>query len=155
MFEIKERDVPEQFVLTEQRHTTVAGLTDWLDDCMPRLHGLAARIGGATSAAFIIFHGEVNAESDGPVEVCVPIDPARGAEAPAPTRTEAAHREVYTRIRKSLVEYPQILTAYDSVEQWISSNGRSCTGAPREVYFADFMNAGPDDEVVDIAFPIA
>ena len=87
MFEIKERDIPEQVVLTEQRHTTVAGLTEWLDDCMPRLHGVAAGLGGVTSPAFIIFHGEVNDESDGPVEVCVPIDPAHGGNASAPTRT--------------------------------------------------------------------
>jgi hypothetical protein len=26
--------------------------------------------------------------------------------------------------------------------------------SPREIYFTDFMNAGPDDEVCDIAFPI-
>jgi len=155
MFEIEERETPEQTVLTEQRHTTVNGLTDWFDDCMPRLHTLAAANGGITGAAFIIYHGEVSEESDGPVEVCIPIDPAREDEIAAPTRVEPAHREAYTRIRKSLVEYPQILTAYDAVEQWITTHGKRVAGSPREVYFADFMNAGPDDEVVDIAFPIA
>ncbi|MDQ3655838.1 MAG: MerR family transcriptional regulator [Chloroflexota bacterium] len=155
MFEIEERDVAEQTVLTEQRHTTVNGLTEWFDDCMPRLHTLAANNGGVAGAAFIIYHGEVNEESDGPVEVCVPIDPARREKLAAPTRVEPAHREAYTQIRKSLVEYPQILTAYDAVEQWITKNGKRVAGSPREVYFADFVNAGPDDEVVDIAFPIA
>jgi hypothetical protein len=28
-------------------------------------------------------------------------------------------------------------------------------GSPREVYFNDFMNAAPDEESCDIAFPIA
>ncbi|MGI8963813.1 MAG: MerR family transcriptional regulator [Thermomicrobiales bacterium] len=154
MFEIQERNLPEQFILTEQRHSTVSGLTDWFDDCMPRLHELAANHGGVTGPAFIIYHGEVNEESDGPVEVCVPVDPAGKGELAAPTRVEPAHREAYTRIRKSLVEYPQILTAYDAVEQWIATNGKQVSGSPREVYFTDFMAAGPDDEVVDIAFPI-
>ncbi len=154
MFEIEEREIPEQTVLTEQRHTTVSGLTDWLDDCMPRLHTVAATNGGVTGAAFIIYHGEVSEESDGPVEVCVPIDPAQHEAMGAPTRVEPAHREAYTRIRKSMVEYPQILTAYDAVEQWIPKHGKQMVGSPREVYFADFMNAGPEDEVVDIAFPI-
>ncbi len=155
MFEIQERDTPEQTVLTEQRHTTVSGLQDWLDDCMPRLHTLAAANGAITGAAFIIYHGEVNEESDGPVEVCIPIDPTTSDKIGGPTRVEPAHREAYTRIRKSLVEYPQILTAYDAVDQWIPKHGKQMAGAPRELYFADFMNAGPDDEVVDIAFPIA
>lgn len=154
MFETIERDIPEQTVLTEQRHTTVAGLTDWFDDCLPRLHTVAAEHGGITGPAFIIYHGEVSEESDGPVEVCVPIDPARAAAMPGPTRIEPAHREAYTRITKSMVEYPQILTAYDAVEHWIMDNGKSMTGSPREVYFVDFMAAGPDDDACDIAFPI-
>ncbi len=155
MFEIRERDIAEQTVLTEQRHTTVQGLTDWLDDCMPRLHTLAAANGRITGAAFIIYHGEVSEESDGPVEVCIPIDAATLATIGGPTRVEPAHHEAYTRIPKSMVEYPQIITAYDAVEGWITTHGKRMAGSPREVYFADFMNAGPDDEVVDIAFPIA
>jgi effector-binding domain-containing protein len=154
MYEIQERDVPEQAVVTEQRHTTVHGLTDWFDDCMPRLHGIAAENGGITGPAFIIYHGEVNEESDGPVEVCVPIARDRLDTMDAATRIEPAHREAYTRIRKAQVEFPQILDAYEAVEQWMAQTNRTMAASPREIYFADFMNAGPDDEVCDIAFPI-
>jgi DNA-binding transcriptional MerR regulator len=154
MFTIQERDIPAQTVLTEQRHTTVHGLTDWFADCLPRLHTLADQNGGITGPAFIIYHGEVNEESDGPVEVCVPIDPSHANGVGAATRVESAHREAYTRIRKSMVEYPQILTAYDAVEQWTINEGKQVTGSPREVYFTDFMAAGPDDEACDIAFPV-
>jgi hypothetical protein len=132
----------------------VHGLTDWFDDCMPRLHGHADRLGGTAGPAFIIYHGEVNEESDGPVEVCVPIAPERAVDAGVPTRIEPAHREAYTRIRKAQVAFPQILDAYEAVEQWIARTNRQVAAAPREVYFADFMNAGADDEVCDIAFPI-
>jgi DNA-binding transcriptional MerR regulator len=155
MYSIEERDVPEQVVVTEQRHTTVDGLTDWLDECMPRMHSLAGRAGGIIGPAFIIYHGEVNEESDGPVEACVPIASGHRSAADAPTRVEPAHREAYTRIRKAQVAFPQILDAYEAVEQWTADNNRQVTAAPREVYFADFMSAGPDDEVVDIAFPIS
>lgn len=155
MYAIEERDVPEQVVLTEQRHTTVHGLSDWFDECMPRLHGLAGRAGGTAGPAFIIYHGEVNEESDGPVEVCVPIAAEQRSAVDAPTRVEPAHREAYTRIRKAQVAFPQILDAYEAVEQWTAKHGRQVVAAPREVYFTDFMNAGPDDEVCDIAFPVA
>jgi DNA-binding transcriptional MerR regulator len=154
MFEVLERDIPEQTVLTEQRHLTVSGLPDWFGDCLPRLHTLAAEYGGIAGPAFIIYHGEVNEESDGPVEVCVPIRPDRVATIQAATRIEPAHREAYTRITKAMVEFPQILTAYDAVEHWISDNGREIIGSPREVYFVDFMAVGPDDEACDIAFPV-
>lgn len=155
MVEIIERDADEQIVLTEQRHTTVKGLNDWLDDVMPRLHTVAANLGGTAGPAFIIYHGEVNEESDGPVEVCVPITADQRSHTTAASRTEPAHREAYTRIRKAQVAFPQILEAYDAVEHWIASNGKQITASPREIYFTDFMAAGPDDEVVDIAFPIA
>ncbi len=155
MYEIAEREVDDQVVLTEQRHVTVHGLTDWFYDCMPRLHGLAEGAGGIAGPAFNIYHGEVNEESDGPVEVCVPIAAAHAGSTSAPTRIEPAHREAYTRIRKAQVEFPQILDAYEAVEQWTAKHNREIAGAPREVYFADFMNADPDDEVCDIAFPIS
>lgn len=155
MFTIEERDVPAQFVLTEQRHITVPHLQQWLDERMPAMHTIAARFGGITGPAFIIYHGEVNEESDGPVEICVPVDQTRQAEIDVPTRVEPAHREAFTRINKAMVEFPQILTAYDAVEHWMGDQGRECTGSPREVYFTDFMAAGPNDPACDIAFPIA
>jgi DNA-binding transcriptional MerR regulator/effector-binding domain-containing protein len=155
MFEIHERDIPEQLVLTEQRHITVDGLQDWMGSTIGRMWEIAPRFGGITGPVIAIYHGEVNEDSDGPVEICAPISADQKQLPNVPTRVEPAHREAYTRIRKAQVEFPQILSAYDAVEQWISQYGKTMTGSPREVYFADFMNAGPDDEVVDIAFPIA
>ena len=155
MYEIQERDIPEQLMLTEQRHITVDGLQDWMGATIGRMWEMAPRFGGITGPIVAIYHGEVNEDSDGPVEVCAPISPDGATKPDVPTRIEPAHREAYTRIRKSQVEFPQILDAYDAVDQWIKKNGKTMTGSPREVYFADFMNAGPDDEVVDIAFPIA
>ena len=155
MYQVHERNIPEQLMLTEQRHTTVAGLEDWLGATFGRMWQIAPRFGGITGPVLAIYHGEVNEDSDGPVEVCAPISPDGATQPDVPTRIEPAHREAYTRIRKSQVEFPQILDAYDAVDQWIRKNGKTMTGSPREVYFADFMNAGPDDEVVDIAFPSA
>jgi DNA-binding transcriptional MerR regulator len=153
MYEIHERDVPAQRVLTEQRHVRVPELPDWLATSIGRLVGAAGRHGGPAGPVFVIYHGEVNEDGDGPVEVCVPI-PSDAQTNGEPTRDEPAHREAYTRITKAQVEFPQILSAYEAVDQWIRSAGRSFAGSPREVYFTDFGAAGPTDEVCDIAFPI-
>jgi DNA-binding transcriptional MerR regulator len=154
MYEIHERDIPESMVLTEQRHITAPEIPAWMGAAFGRLWDEAGRLGGSEGPALAIYHGAVNEDSDGPVEVCLPIPAGAVATTTLPTRIEPAHREAYTRIRKSQVAYPQILDAYDAVEQWIGKNGKTIAGSPREVYFADFMNAGPEDEVVDIAFPI-
>jgi effector-binding domain-containing protein len=70
-------------------------------------------------------------------------------------RREDAHREAFVRIKKAQVDYPQILSAYDAVAQWIGKEGRSVTASPREVYFTDWDAAGPNDEVCDVAFPVS
>jgi DNA-binding transcriptional MerR regulator len=155
MVKILERDIDEQLVLTEQRHTTVAGLHPWLPEAIGRAWETAPAYGGITGPILVIYHGVVDEDNDGPVEVCGPITPPAGTTVTHATRIEPAHREAYVRITKAQVAWPQIISAYDAVEQWIVDNGREIIGSPREVYFADFMNAGPDDEVVDIAFPVA
>jgi len=146
------REVPAQLVLTEQRHVTPEELPGWIGAAMGRLYSAAA--GATVAPAFVVYHGEVNHDSDGPVEVCVPIDPAAADDVHAPTRTEPAHREAYARITKAQVAFPQILSAFEAVAQWLQEQDLPSTAAPREVYFTDFMAAGPDDEVCDIAYPM-
>ncbi|MFF0392108.1 MerR family transcriptional regulator [Kitasatospora sp. NPDC004615] len=154
MYRIEQREVPDQLVLTEQRRARPEELDEFIGGATSRLTKAAEGLGGTVAAPFVIYHGEVNEDADGPVEVCVPIDPARAGEVTVPHRVEPAHREAYTRITKAQVDFPQILTAYDAVCGWIESADTERTGPGREVYFADFMAAGPDEPVCDIAFPV-
>lgn len=151
--EILTRDVPAQLVLTEQRHVTPEQLPIWIGEAMMRLLTAAGPAGGPAAEPFVVYHGEINLDSDGPAEVCIPVDPARAAKLDAPTREEPAHREAYLRITKAQVGFPQILSAYDAVSRWLAAEGRTGTLPPREVYFTDWDDAGPDDEVCDIAYP--
>jgi DNA-binding transcriptional MerR regulator len=151
---VQTRDVPAHLVLTEQRHIAPEELPDWIAQAMTRLLAAAAPVGGPAAEPFVVYHGEVNHDSDGPAEVCVPVDPARAAELSVPTREEPAHREAYLRITKAQVAFPQILSAYDAVGRWLTANGHTASLPPREVYFTDWDAAGPDDEVCDIAFPM-
>lgn len=152
--DVRERDVPGQLVLVEQRHVPVDQLPAWIGAAMGRLMTSARRYGGASGSPFVVYHGEINEDSDGPVEACVPIPLASRRSTNAGMREEPAHREAYVRLRKAQVEFPQILGAYDGVARWIESRGLAGAGPPREVYFTDFRSAGPHDEVCDVAFPI-
>jgi DNA-binding transcriptional MerR regulator len=155
MYDVQIREVPEQTVLTEQRHVRVPDLQAWIGAAMGRLQKAAAGHGdGMVGPCFIIYHGEVNEESDGPVEMCLPIEAAEGRAVEAAVRVEPAHREAYVRIPKAQVAFPQILSAYDAVRLWTEQEGVPVVGSPREVYFADFGAAGPQDLVCDIAQPI-
>ena len=151
--EVGQRDVPEQHVLSERRHVPVEQLPGWIGAAMNRLMRIAERYGGPVGVPFVVYHGEIDEDSDGPAEACVPINSAAVA-ADGSVRREAAHREAYVRLRKSQVAFPQILSAYDGLMAWVASRNLTATGPPREVYFADFVSAKPSDEVCDVAVPI-
>jgi DNA-binding transcriptional MerR regulator len=148
---VRLRQVPAQLVLTERRHVLVPELSCWIGDATGRLQRLAGGRERVAGPMFVVYDGEVNEDSDGPVEVCVPV-----AEAPegATARAEPAHREAYVRLVRAQVEYPQILSAFDTVAHWTAVNGLAVTASPREVYFGDWDAAGPADVVCDVAFPV-
>ncbi len=153
MFTVHQRQQPAQTVLTEQRYLQVAELTTFIGAAMHRLHQLAQDHGGVVAPPFVIYHGQVDEDNDGPVEVCVPIDPTQTTAA-LPVRHEPAHQAGYTTITKAQVAFPQILAAYDAVARWLTEQGHQHLGAPREIYFTDFAAASPNDLVCDIAYPI-
>ena len=162
-FVVETVDVPERVVLTETRHTLVDELPAWIGASLGRLETAARECGGVTAAPFVVYHSEVSMESDGPAESCVPVADGAAAQAWAnehgraretAVRVEPARRLAYTRITKAQVAYPQIVAAFEAVERWLAGQGIEPAGPCREVYFADWEAAGPDDAVCDIAFPI-
>ena len=155
MYPIETRDVPEQTVISQQRHVLANSLPAFIDEAMTHLYGLAGPSANPAGAPFVIYHGEVNLDSDGPVEVCVPVTGSVSPDSGTTIRTEPAHREAYTRITKHQVAFPRILEAYEAVESWADEKDRKIADSPREVYFVDWTSVGDDDPACDIAFPIA
>lgn len=102
-----------------------------------RLASSAQKHGGMAEPTFVTYHEEVDEDSDAPVEVCAPIGLAHEPPDNVASRREPSRREAYARITKSPVDFPQILSAYDAVAQWIGAHGRHIADSPREVYFGD------------------
>ncbi|MFD7478825.1 MerR family transcriptional regulator [Streptomyces sp. NPDC059837] len=162
-FVVETVDVPERVVLTEKRHTLADELPVWIPASLGRLEDGARECGGTTGAPFVVYYAEVSMESDGPAESCVPVaDEAaarvwaekRGRASGIGVRVEPARRLAYARITKAQVAHPQIVAAFEAVEAWIAERGLSYDGPCREVYFADWDAAGPEDAVCDVAFPV-
>ncbi len=154
MLEIKVRKVPEQTLLTEQTYVNAAGLPEWIVKAGLRQIAAAEPIGGQVGPSLVIYHGEVNEDSDGPVEVALPVAAQLADETPFATRIEPAHREAYVTITRAQVRYPDILSAYDALERWITTNNEQLAGSPREIYFADPSTGDDDEFIADVAFPI-
>jgi effector-binding domain-containing protein len=162
-FAVETVDVPARVVITETRHTLADELPAWIGASLGRLEAAARECGGAAGAPFVVYHAEVSMESDGPAEACVPVADEAAARAWAErqgraretrVRVEPAARLAYTRITKAQVAHPQILAAFEAVEEWMAREGLEMAGPCREVYFADWVAAGPEDPVCDVAFPV-
>jgi hypothetical protein len=153
---VYERDCPRQTLLTEQRHVRAGELDSWIREATDRLLASARPYGGLAGARLIIFHGEVSEDSDGPVEICVPIDPVRPLPDTVAVRTELEHREAYVPIPPAQFAVPQILSTYDAIVAWAAENDVTIVGSPREIYGEDLdlETAGCDDIVCHVAFPI-
>lgn len=151
---VQERYVTEQLVLTEQRHVYLGQLI-WTREATARLVARAERCGGVVGERFVIFHGLVSADSDGPVEVCVPINHLPDNPADVAWRVEAAHHEAFIQVTKIHFEVPAILSVYDQLVRWVSAPGRTRAGPPREVYTpgVESLFAAADEHICDVAVP--
>ncbi|MEU5795801.1 MerR family transcriptional regulator [Streptomyces sp. NPDC047813] len=162
-FAVETVDVPARVVITESRHTLADELPAWIGAALDRLETAARECGGVAAAPFVVYHAEVSMESDGPAEACVPVADEAAARAWAGrqrrgrqtgVRLERAARLAYVRITKAQVAHPQILAAFEAVEDWLGRQGLEPAGPCREIYFADWASAGPGDPVCDVAFPV-
>jgi DNA-binding transcriptional MerR regulator len=154
MFPVHTRHVPATRVMSIQRRLHAAETDGFVREAKATF---AAHLGTtpATGPFILIFHGVVDAESDGPLEAVLGC-----TETVAPTdeigiRTEPAHDEAYTTITKAQWAYPAILAAYDAVacspEAKVGPGSRlSC----REIYLAEPDTIGDEELVCDIAFPL-
>jgi hypothetical protein len=151
---VHERYVPEQLVLTEQRHVYLGQLT-WTQEATGRLVATASRCGGVAGRRFIIFHGLVSTDSDGPVEVCVPVTHLPDDPAELAWRVEPAHHEAFIQVTRVQFEVPAILSVYDQLARWVSVAGHEQIGRPREVYTpgVEPLFAAADAHICDVAFP--
>ncbi|MER5517247.1 MerR family transcriptional regulator [Streptomyces sp. NPDC002763] len=171
-FAVETVEVPAQVVITETRHTLADELPVWIPAALGRLEAAARECGGVAGAPFVVYYAEVSMESDGPAEACVPVADEAAARAWAErhgrawetkVRVEPARTLAYTRISKAQVAHPQIGAAFEAVERWVARQGGPDSaleaaleydGPCREVYFADWDAAGPEDPVCDVAFPV-
>ncbi|WP_205710921.1 MerR family transcriptional regulator [Isoptericola sp. BMS4] len=130
---VRARDVPARAFVAGTVRTTAADLPGHVERVAA---ALAQRAGAATDRSqplVVVYHGEVSWESDGPVEVQVPV--GHGAEsADAADGVEPAGTELYVDVPYAEVQFPTILRSFDAVRRAAAGPGRRPSGAPRELY---------------------
>lgn len=138
MYDVLTKKVDEQAYRSRMQHVLVPALEPFIVDTFRELGRDDAREPG-----FVLYHGAVNNEEDGPVEVCVPTDDG--------DRRLPAGEIAFTEISGEQCQFPEILGAYDAVYRWVKQHGREAAGPAREIYLR-----GPGgNEQLQIAVPLA
>jgi DNA-binding transcriptional MerR regulator len=154
MYNVLTRETPEYKMATIRRRIHVKELGNFISEAIEEIYTYAKANGVKVGFEdFVIYEGRVNDEQDGPIEVCVPFEGTLEPAGRIAIRLEPAHHIAYTRITKAQCSFPGILQAYDDVYKWLKDNGKAVSGNSREIYWADWSEAKPDDPAVDIAFP--
>lgn len=161
MYEVATREIPERRLLCLQRNVDEAGAWALGQEFVGIMQARPLpRIEGRAGAPFAIYHGEVSADSDGPVEWCRPV-PAAEAEALAAgypeltLRTESAHQEAYVHLGDTQATPPQWPLVAEALYGWGAAQGRQASDlGPRVTFLATpprLPGSGPDS---DYAVPL-
>jgi DNA-binding transcriptional MerR regulator len=138
MFEVQTKHAPELAYVSRTKRVRVPDLVPFIVQTVKELQDQYEPSG----PNFVLYHGEVNEEDDGPVEVCLPT--AAGEK-----RLPAAE-VAYTVATGAQCKFPEIIGAYDAVAQWAKEHGRELDGPPREIN--DFAEGEPPK--IEVAWPI-
>ena len=140
MFEVRTKHLEKQRYVSRSARVRVAELEPFIVSTIGEL----MKDGVATDYAFTLYHGQVNEEADGPVEVCVPT--ATG------DKRLPAGEVAFTVATGSQCEFPEIIGAYDAVARWAKEHGHELEGPPREIYRFDPERG--EEPRMEIAWPI-
>ena len=130
MYDINLRRMPQRTLISIERHVDMSGTAAFFEEAFIRLRAAGPGLEGIAGVPFLVFYGEVSDDSDGPIELCRPVDAAARLETGSDIhhRVEAAHDEAYIRLTLKEMGWPALLPAYDALERWTKEHSREPAG---------------------------
>jgi effector-binding domain-containing protein len=99
----------------------------------------------ASGPPLIVYHQVIDEETDGDIEICVPVDAdVYGRELEGGTMATTVHHG----------PYEEIAPAYHTLTGWISEHGHEIAGPPREIYLSDPQTVPRGELLTRVEFPI-
>ncbi|HSC80736.1 MAG TPA: MerR family transcriptional regulator [Chitinolyticbacter sp.] len=141
------RHSPALVVASVTRHVDIAGLDTAIRDGLSVLQGYGCP---GQDVPFGVYHGPVNSEQRGPIEICVPARPGSLPAGDVVLRELPACRLVTIDVRAEQARFPAILSAYEAVCDWIDEQRQTRAGPPREYW----LNTSSEQPVMQVCWPI-
>ncbi|USQ81110.1 helix-turn-helix domain-containing protein [Ornithinimicrobium faecis] len=150
-FPVQSRHAQERTLATVTARVTQHALVETIIGLRLRLREHLQHTGAIHGEEhWVLYHGVVTPDGDGPIEVCVPYEGTAAPSREVVLRVEPARQEAFVELTAAQCRYPPILHAYAAVEQWVGQHGQP-DGPPREIYpvaWDDRPGAGTVAEIV-------
>ncbi|MBS2965642.1 MerR family transcriptional regulator [Actinocrinis puniceicyclus] len=157
MVEVALRELPARKLLCQMQHVHRDGLMAVGKEFIGTFREAGVRPGsGAAGAPFVIYYGEVNQDSDGPIEWCWPVPEEQAQELAArfpglTLRTDPAHQEAYTHQGPAAqLGAARAALAGERLLAWVREQHLRPVGGFRVMYLGGAANggSGPDCDLV-------
>lgn len=130
MSTVRSRVVKPWVFISRTLRTTAADLPSHIERTAAALVQRAGASFDPGQPLIVVYHGEVSWESDGPIEVRVPIVDRAKADG-----IEPEGMEFFVDVPFGEVQFPTILRSFDAVRDAAAGDARRAWGSPRELYF--------------------
>ena len=147
-FEVNVTSIPTQQVLSQTHHIKASKLDETILKTIETFRSLLAEQKlEAASAPFGIFHGAINEQEDGPLEICLPVNGTVKGSGKIQVKQVQGGQAACVMTVGPETDFPVILGAYDAAADWIQKNGHEMAEPPREVWHSGPGN-NPKMEIV-------
>lgn len=140
-FEVTIKQIAPQQVLSSTHHIKVNKLDATIRSTLKVMYDILKEQNlEAASAPFGFFHGPINEQEDGPIEICLPVDGSVTSQGSVEVKQLQGGNAACVMTVGAQTDFPNILGAYDAAADWIQKNGYAMAEPPREVW-----HSGPGD----------
>ena len=151
-YEVGIIETAPQSILATRMLTSLSTIGEDIGKGFGALMGEMGRLGlHPTGPPLVVYHGIIDEQTGGEVEVCIPLPVDLGGDG-----------EVYGRVLEGGTmaatvhrgPYPEIGPAYHTLAGWILEHGHQIAGPPREIYLNDPQLVAAGDLLPRVEFPI-
>jgi DNA-binding transcriptional MerR regulator len=147
-FEVNVKTIAPQQVLSVTHHIKVNKLDKTIRESVETMYAmLKEQKAEASAPPFGIFHGAINEQEDGPLEICMPVDAQVRGNGDVQVKQFQGGEAACVMTIGPETDFPTILGAYDAAADWIQKNGYEMAEPPREVWHSG-PGADPKMEIV-------
>jgi len=134
--EVNVKAVAPQQVLTVTRRVKAGKLDETIQQSLDEIHILLKEQNlKADDAPFGIYHGTINEQDDGPIEICLPVSGKVKSTGNTELKQLQGGNAACVTMLGAQCDFPAILGAYDAAADWIQKNGYKMAESPREVWY--------------------